>query len=161
MAPDALTNTLAIAERCHVKLDLGRNKIPEFRVPGGMTSDQYLRKLSTEGLLRRLEEMRKRSEKIRPEEKEAYRKRLEFELTVIENTGFSGYFLIVWDFIRFAKEQGIPVGPGRGSAAGSLVAYALRITEIDPLPYGLLFERFLNPERISLPDIDCDFCKVV
>jgi DNA polymerase-3 subunit alpha len=158
-APDALTNTLAIAERCHVRLDLGRNRIPEFRVPGGMTSDQFLRKLSTEGLLRRFEEMRVRSGKIRTGEEEAYRKRLEFELTVIETTGFSGYFLIVWDFIRFAKEQGIPVGPGRGSAAGSLVAYALRITEIDPLPYGLLFERFLNPERISLPDIDCDFCK--
>jgi len=158
-ASDALTNTLAIAERCQVKLDLGRHRIPEFRVPGGMTSDQYLRKLSTEGLLRRFEEMRARSGKVRPEEEEAYRKRLEFELTVIESTGFSGYFLIVWDFIRFAKEQGIPVGPGRGSAAGSLVAYVLRITEIDPLPYGLLFERFLNPERISLPDIDCDFCK--
>ncbi|MGZ8448173.1 MAG: DNA polymerase III subunit alpha [Candidatus Deferrimicrobiaceae bacterium] len=158
IAPDALKNTLAIAERCLVTLDLGHNKIPEFPVPEGMTSDQYLRKLSAEGLIRRLQEKRRRAERIGPEE-EAYRKRLEYELTVIENTGFSGYFLIVWDFIRFAKEQGIPVGPGRGSAAGSLVAYALRITEVDPLSYGLLFERFLNPERISLPDIDCDFCK--
>ncbi len=159
VAPDALTNTLAIAERCLVKLDLGRSKIPEFRVPEGMTSEQYLRKLATEGLLRRFQEMRKRSGKFRGEEEEHYRRRLEYELAVIENTGFAGYFLIVWDFIRFAKEQGIPVGPGRGSAAGSLVAYCLRITEVDPLSYGLLFERFLNPERISLPDIDCDFCK--
>ena len=159
VAPDALTNTLAIAERCLVTLDLGHNKIPEFRVPEGMTSEQYLRKLATEGLLRRLQEKKKRSGRIGPEEQETYRKRLEYELVVIENTGFSGYFLIVWDFIRFAKEQGIPVGPGRGSAAGSLVAYCLRITEVDPLSYGLLFERFLNPERISLPDIDCDFCK--
>jgi DNA polymerase-3 subunit alpha len=142
-----------------VKLDLGRSKIPEFRVPEGMTSEQYLRKLATEGLLRRFQEMRKRSGKFRGEEEEHYRRRLEYELAVIENTGFAGYFLIVWDFIRFAKEQGIPVGPGRGSAAGSLVAYCLRITEVDPLSYGLLFERFLNPERISLPDIDCDFCK--
>jgi DNA polymerase-3 subunit alpha len=159
VAPDALRNTLAIAERCDVKLDLGNNKIPEFQVPEGMTSEKYLRKLATEGLVRRFQEMRKRSGRIGPEEEETYRKRLSFELAVIENTGFSGYFLIVWDFIRFAKEQGIPVGPGRGSAAGSLVAYSLRITEVDPLAYGLLFERFLNPERISLPDIDCDFCK--
>ena len=159
VAPDALKNTVAIAERCNVKLDLGHNKIPEFQVPEGMTSDQYLRKLATDGLLRRFQEMRTRSGKIGPETEENYRKRLEYELTVIGKTGFSGYFLIVWDFIRFAKEQGIPVGPGRGSAAGSLVAYSLRITEVDPLTYGLLFERFLNPERISLPDIDCDFCK--
>ncbi len=159
VAPDALKNTVAIAERCNVKLDLGHNRIPEFQVPEGMTSDRYLRKLATDGLLRRFQEMRTRSGKIGPEAEENYRKRLEFELRVIENTGFSGYFLIVWDFIRFAKEQGIPVGPGRGSAAGSLVAYSLRITEVDPLTYGLLFERFLNPERISLPDIDCDFCK--
>jgi DNA polymerase-3 subunit alpha len=158
VAPDALTNTLAIAERCLVNLELGRNRIPEFRVPDGMTSERYLRKLSEEGLLRRFQEMRKRSGKLRGEE-DHYRRRLEYELGVIEKTGFAGYFLIVWDFIRFAKEQGIPVGPGRGSAAGSLVAYCLRITEIDPLSYGLLFERFLNPERISLPDIDCDFCK--
>jgi DNA polymerase-3 subunit alpha len=159
VAPDALKNTVAIAERCLVKLDLGQNKIPEFQVPEGMTSDQYLRKLASDGILRRFQEMRTRSGKIGPEAEESYRKRFEYELKIIENTGFSGYFLIVWDFIRFAKEQGIPVGPGRGSAAGSLVAYALRITEVDPLAYGLLFERFLNPERISLPDIDCDFCK--
>lgn len=158
-APDALKNTMAIAERCRVKLDLGRNKIPEFQVPEGMTSERYLRALSEEGLSRRFLEKRRRGDKVGPPEESLYRKRLDFELSVIEASGFSGYFLIVWDFIRHAKETGIPVGPGRGSAAGSLVAYALRITEIDPIPYGLIFERFLNPERISLPDVDCDFCK--
>jgi len=159
VAPDALRNTLAIAERCRVTLDLGQNKIPEFQVPAGMTSEGYLRKLASEGLRRRFEETKRRGTALSSKDEEAYRKRLDYELSVIENTGFSGYFLIVWDFIRYAKEEGIAVGPGRGSAAGSLVAYALRITEVDPLPYGLLFERFLNPERISLPDIDCDFCK--
>lgn len=159
VAPEALSNTLAIAERCAVRLDLGRNRIPEFRVPDGMTSEGYLRRLAGEGLSRRFEEMRRRTGTFSARDEAPYRTRLEFELSVIEKTGFSGYFLIVWDFIRFAKERGIPVGPGRGSAAGSLVAYCLRITEVDPLPYGLLFERFLNPERISLPDIDCDFCK--
>jgi len=159
VAPDALRNTLAIAERCRVTLDLGKNRIPEFHVPDGMTSERYLRQLAVDGLRRRFEEMKKRGLPLSSKEEEPYRKRLEYELSVIEKTGFSGYFLIVWDFIRHAKEEGIAVGPGRGSAAGSLVAYALRITEVDPLPYGLLFERFLNPERISLPDIDCDFCK--
>ncbi len=158
-APDALKNTMAIAERCSVKLDLGKNKIPAFQVPKGTTAEQYLRTLSVEGMARRFQEKRKRGEKISGENETAYRKRLEYELSVIDQSGFSGYFLIVWDFIRHAKEKGIPVGPGRGSAAGSLAAYALRITEIDPIPHGLLFERFLNPERISLPDVDCDFCK--
>ncbi len=158
-APDAIRNTLAIAERCRVGLDLGVNKIPEFRVPDGMTSEQYIRRLSAEGLERRFDEMRRRGAKLSAAAEAAYRRRLDYELSVIEKTGFSGYFLIVWDFIRFAKDRAIPVGPGRGSAAGSLVAYALRITEVDPIPYDLLFERFLNPERISLPDIDCDFCK--
>jgi DNA polymerase-3 subunit alpha len=159
VAPDALKNTMAIAERCKVTLDLGHNKIPAFQVPEGMTSELYLRNLSVEGLARRFQEKRRRGEKINAGEESVYRKRLDFELSVIEASGFSGYFLIVWDFIRHAKEKGIPVGPGRGSAAGSLVAYSLRITEIDPIPHGLLFERFLNPERISLPDVDCDFCK--
>jgi DNA polymerase-3 subunit alpha len=158
-APDAIRNTMAIAERCKVALDLGRNKIPAFQVPQGMTAEQYLRNLSVEGMARRYQEKRKRGENVSGEDETAYRKRLEYELSVIAQSGFSGYFLIVWDFIRHAKEKGIPVGPGRGSAAGSLVAYALRITEIDPIPHGLLFERFLNPERISLPDVDCDFCK--
>ena len=158
-APEALSNTMAIAELCNVKLDLGKNKIPAFRVPEGRTADQYLRALSEEGLGRRFQEKRRRGEKVASGDEGTYRKRLDFELSVIAQSGYSGYFLIVWDFIRHAKEKGIPVGPGRGSAAGSLVAYALRITEIDPIPYGLLFERFLNPERISLPDVDCDFCK--
>ncbi|MGE5188627.1 MAG: DNA polymerase III subunit alpha [Gemmatimonadota bacterium] len=159
VAPEAIRNTLAIAERCRVGLDLGINKIPEFRVPDGLTSEQYLRRLGVEGLERRFDEMRARGAKLSGAAEAAYRKRLDYELSVIEKTGFSGYFLIVWDFIKFAKDRSIPVGPGRGSAAGSLVAYALRITEVDPIPYDLLFERFLNPERISLPDIDCDFCK--
>jgi DNA polymerase-3 subunit alpha len=158
-APDALKNTMAIAERCKVALDLGKNKIPAFQVPEGMTSEGYLRNLGIEGLARRFQEKRKRGENVGKDDEAAYRKRLDYELSVIDQSGFSGYFLIVWDFIRHAKEKGIPVGPGRGSAAGSLVAYALRITEIDPIPHGLLFERFLNPERISLPDVDCDFCK--
>jgi DNA polymerase-3 subunit alpha len=158
--PESLKNTLAIAERCSVKLDLGKNKIPAFQVPDGVKSEEeYLRHLTFEGLTRRFQEKARRGEKISAEEEKAYRKRLEYELSVIEQSGYSGYFLIVWDFIRHAKEMGIPVGPGRGSAAGSLVAFALRITEIDPIPYGLLFERFLNPERVSLPDVDCDFCK--
>ncbi|MGE5699821.1 MAG: DNA polymerase III subunit alpha, partial [Deltaproteobacteria bacterium] len=158
-APDAIRNTMAIAERCKVALDLGKNKIPAFQVPDGMTSEGYLRNLSVQGMERRFLEKRKRGENVTKETEAAYRKRLEYELSVINQSGYSGYFLIVWDFIRHAKEKGIPVGPGRGSAAGSLVAYSLRITEIDPIPHGLLFERFLNPERISLPDVDCDFCK--
>ena len=159
IAPDALKNTMAIAERCKVTLELGKNKIPAFQVPEGLTSEEYIRKLCIDGLARRFQEKRRRGEKISAEDEATYRKRLDYELSVIANSGFSGYFLIVWDFIRHAKETGIPVGPGRGSAAGSLAAYVLRITEIDPIPYGLLFERFLNPERISLPDVDCDFCK--
>jgi DNA polymerase III subunit alpha len=160
VAPEALRNTLAVAERCNVTLDLGRSKIPEFQVPEGITSEGYLRRLSLEGLEARLREKGRLGFAVSAETERTYRSRLEMELSVIERTGFAGYFLIVWDFIRFAKEQDIPVGPGRGSAAGSLVAYCLRITEVDPIPYGLLFERFLNPERISLPDVDCDFCKI-
>jgi DNA polymerase-3 subunit alpha len=159
VAPEAIRNTLAIAERCRVALDLGRNKIPAFDIPEGMTADGYLKALCLEGLDRRFQEKRKRGEKVAPDAGEIYRRRLDYELSVISSSGFPGYFLIVWDFIRFAKQSGIPVGPGRGSAAGSLAAYCLRITEVDPIPYGLLFERFLNPERISLPDVDCDFCK--
>jgi DNA polymerase-3 subunit alpha len=159
VAPDALTNTLAIAERCSVKIELGVNKIPEFSLPPGETSNGRLRKDAVAGLGERLEERRIREGEMPASKEEEYRRRLEFELSVIDKTGFSSYFLIVADFINFAKRQGIPVGPGRGSAAGSLVAFCLRITEVDPIPYKLLFERFLNPERISLPDIDCDFCK--
>jgi len=159
VAPDALSNTLAIAERCRVEIELGVNKIPEFALPPGETSNGRLRQDATEGLSGRLSERRIREGELAAGVEEEYQRRLEYELSVIEKTGFSGYFLIVADFIKFAKRQGIPVGPGRGSAAGSLVAFCLRITEVDPIPYKLLFERFLNPERISLPDIDCDFCK--
>jgi DNA polymerase-3 subunit alpha len=158
-APEALRNTLRIAERCHVDIELGHNKIPEFALPPGVSSEGYLEELATRGLDRRLEEHRRKEGELSKATVEEYRHRLSYELSVIGETGFPGYFLIVADFIGYAKDRGIPVGPGRGSAAGSLVAYALRITDIDPIPYKLLFERFLNPERVSLPDIDCDFCK--
>ncbi len=147
--PEALSNTVAIAQRCNVELDLGRTLLPEYDVPKGKTLDQYLEELCREGIDRRY-----------PDVTPVVEARLDHELGVIRKTGFSGYFLVVWDFIQFAKREGIKVGPGRGSAAGSIVAYALGITDIDPLKYGLLFERFLNPERVSMPDIDIDFCYV-
>jgi DNA polymerase-3 subunit alpha len=149
--PESLSNTIAIAERCNLKLDFGTSKFPEYPPPEGKTRRQYLRELCEAGMQKRFGE-RGRSD---PE----LRARLTKELEVIESTGFVSYFLIVWDFIHFAKQSGIPVGPGRGSAAGSLIAYVLEITDIDPLKFGLLFERFLNPERISPPDIDVDFCE--
>jgi len=158
-APEAIRNTLEIAERCNVKLSLGENRIPKFPVPEGKTPEGYLREKAEEGLAARFEEKRRRGEGLTKTQEKEYRKRLAYELSVIEKMGFPGYFLIVWDFIAFARGNGIPVGPGRGSAAGSLVAYSLRITELDPIPHSLLFERFLNPDRISLPDIDSDFCK--
>lgn len=145
--PEAIENTFKIAERCQVDLDFDHLHLPYFEVPEGFTNEEYLRKLTTEGLKERYEKP----------SKEAL-DRLEFELNTIETMGYVDYFLIVWDFIRFAKENKIPVGPGRGSAAGSLVSYTLGITDIDPLKYDLLFERFLNPERVSMPDIDIDFC---
>ncbi|OGC00582.1 MAG: DNA polymerase III subunit alpha [candidate division NC10 bacterium RIFCSPLOWO2_12_FULL_66_18] len=145
--PETLKNTIAVAERCNLELKFGQILLPKYTVPEGYTLDTYLRKLAEEGL-------RKRFENPGPEVIE----RLNRELQVIEKMGFAGYFLVVWDFISFARSRGIPVGPGRGSAAGSLVAYCLGITNIDPLRYGLLFERFLNPERISMPDMDIDFC---
>ena len=147
--PDALATTLEIAEKCDLKLVLGENKFPAYTVPEGETREAYLRRLCEEGLVRRFGE--------RAQEPEL-RQRLDFELDVLGKTGFTSYFLIVWDFIDYAKRNGIPVGPGRGSAAGSLIAYVLGITDLDPLRYGLFFERFLNPERISPPDIDIDFC---
>ena len=156
----ALENTLAIAERCDVTIGEGSFHLPEFPVPSGQTVDSYFESVVREGLDRRLEELRRRDPRIlerRPPE--VYLERLRYEAEVIRRMGFSGYFLIVWDFIRNARENGIPVGPGRGSAAGSLVSYALRITDIDPLEYDLLFERFLNPERVSMPDIDTDICQ--
>ncbi len=147
-APEAVTNSLAIAERCNLELEFGKPHLPHFQPPGGMTNEQYLKQLCEEGLRRRF------GSPIAPE----VRERLEHELGLIGHMGFVGYFLIVWDFIHYAKDKGIPVGPGRGSAAGSLVSYLLGITELDPLKHKLLFERFLNPERVGLPDIDIDFC---
>lgn len=145
--PEALENTLRIAERCDVSLDFEQILLPDYEVPAGYDLDSYLEKLCEEGVGKRYKE-------VTPE----IRKRLRHELDVIKKTGFSGYFLVVWDFVKFAKENGIRVGPGRGSAAGSIVSYVLGITNVDPLAHGLLFERFLNPERISMPDIDIDFC---
>ncbi|HTG53936.1 MAG TPA: DNA polymerase III subunit alpha, partial [Gemmatimonadaceae bacterium] len=154
--PDALRATMAIAERCsQLKLDLGKPMLPNFNVPEGFDTEGYFRHVAREGLQRRFEELAAQGKKI---DREAYARRLETELDVIAKMKFPGYFLIVWDFIRHAKENGIPVGPGRGSGAGSIVAYAMRITDLDPIPYNLLFERFLNPERISMPDFDVDFC---
>jgi DNA polymerase III subunit alpha len=145
--PEALASTLEIAERCDVEIELGKQLIPRFECPDGMVERDYVRQLVMDGLTWRFGN---------PIPAEAL-ERAEYELGVIERMGYSGYFLIVWDFIKYARDHGIPVGPGRGSAAGSLVAYALRITDIDPLRYDLLFERFLNPERVSMPDIDVDF----
>ena len=147
--PETLAQTLEIAGKCDLKIELGVNKFPAYTVPEGETREGYLRRLCDEGMVRRFEE-RANDPKLR--------ERLDFELDVLNKTGFTSYFLITWDFIDYAKRNGIPVGPGRGSAAGSLIAYVLGITDLDPLKYGLFFERFLNPERISPPDIDVDFC---
>jgi DNA polymerase III subunit alpha len=155
----AIENTLRIAERCNLTIPMGSFHLPEFPVPAGESLQSYFERVTREGLAERLAHLRKRRlQGLVKYPEEVYLLRLETELQVIERMGFPGYFLIVWDFIRHAREHAIPVGPGRGSAAGSLVSYALRITDIDPLQYDLLFERFLNPERISLPDIDIDFC---
>jgi DNA polymerase III subunit alpha len=145
--PEALANTVRIAGECTLEIPALKPQFPQYEVPAGKTPDGYLAELALAGL----------AERFNPVPREAAQ-RLEFELSVITSMGFTGYFLIVWDFIRFAKESGIAVGPGRGSGAGSLVAYSLKITDIDPLRYGLLFERFLNPERVSMPDFDIDFC---
>jgi DNA polymerase III subunit alpha len=153
-----LVTTLEIAEKCSgLKLDLGKPMLPNFQVPDGYTTESYFRHLAWEGLQRRIDEgmYSPAGTRLKLVDCEA---RLAFELDVIAKMKFPGYFLIVWDFIRFAKEKGIPVGPGRGSGAGSLVAYALRITDIDPIRHGLIFERFLNPDRVSMPDFDIDFC---
>jgi DNA polymerase-3 subunit alpha len=151
--PEALQNSLEIAERCNLELRFEEYHLPRFKPPTGESLDHYLDKTTQEGLERRFLYTAESSEG-----RERYLKRLHEELSIINSTGFAGYFLIVADFINYAKERGIPVGPGRGSAAGSLVAYSLGITDIDPLAYDLIFERFLNPERISPPDIDVDFC---
>ena len=146
-APEAIENTHKIAERCNVEFTFGEYHLPEFIPPEGKSNSQYLREVCQAGLAKRYDD-------ITPELQE----RLNYELDVIENMGYVEYFLIVWDFINYAKTNGIMVGPGRGSAAGSLVAYCLQITDIDPIRYSLIFERFLNPERVSMPDIDIDFC---
>ncbi len=153
--PAALEATREIADRCNVTLDLGNHYLPAFPVPEGHTLHSYLEYEAVQGLERRFAEFRAQGLTF---DEAVYRDRLMTEVKIICNMDFPGYFLVVWDFIRHAKEQGIPVGPGRGSGAGSLVAYALRITDIDPIPYDLLFERFLNPERVSMPDFDVDFC---
>ncbi len=145
--PEAVPTSVEIAERCHVEMELGKMLIPRFQTPDGEPEADYLRELATAGLRERYGD---------PVPAEAM-ERLELELSVIEKMGFAAYFLIVWDFVRFAKDSGIAVGPGRGSAAGSIVSYSLRITDVDPIEYDLLFERFLNAERISMPDIDIDF----
>ncbi len=146
-ALEALENTHKIAERCHVEIEFGVTKLPKYDVPDGYTSWEYLNKLCFEGL----------AERYQPVSNEL-KERLEYELSTIKNMGYVDYFLIVWDFIKYARDNDIMVGPGRGSAAGSLVAYTLGITKLDPIKYDLLFERFLNPERVSMPDIDVDFC---
>ena len=155
--PEAIENTVEIAKRCNVQLSLDQHFLPDFPVPEGMTIAQFLTQESREGLEKRLATLFGQ-ESERQDKRETYDQRLQIELDVINEMGFPGYFLIVADFIHWAKNNDIPVGPGRGSGAGSLVAYALEITDIDPLQYDLLFERFLNPERVSLPDFDVDFC---
>ncbi len=146
-AIDAVENTQKIAERCQVDIEFGVTKLPDFSVPEGFTTYEYLRKLCYDGIKERYKTVT-----------EELKERLEYELNVIKDMGYVEYFLIVWDYIRFAREQGISVGPGRGSAAGSIVSYSIGITNIDPIRYNLIFERFLNPERVSMPDIDVDFC---
>ncbi|MET0153034.1 MAG: DNA polymerase III subunit alpha [Candidatus Binatia bacterium] len=155
--PEAVANTLAIAERCDVELEFGRYQFPVFQTPSGESLEAHLERSALAGLERRLAPRRVQPE-WSAEREAAYQDRLAFELATVCEMGFAGYFLIVADFIGEAKRRGIPVGPGRGSGAGSLVAYALDVTDLDPIPYGLLFERFLNPERKSMPDIDVDFC---
>ena len=158
-APDVLSRTLAIAERCSTRLEKVSNPFPHFDVPAGYTLDSYFEHVTREGFARRLDTLRNLQAQGRVKHSIAeYEQRLARELAIIQQMQFSGYFLIVWDFIRYAKENNIPVGPGRGSAAGSLVSYSMNITDLDPLQHELFFERFLNPERISMPDIDIDFC---
>src|SRR5687767_5725531 len=157
---DALRNTRLIADRCNVTIPQGQNHLPSFGVPEGFTLDQYFEHVAREGFAQRMGRIRQlaASGRLRHTVDE-YRRRLEYEIEMIKTMGYVGYFLIVWDFIRYAREEGIPVGPGRGSAAGSLVAWCMRITDVDPIDFDLIFERFLNPERISMPDIDVDFCE--
>ena len=159
-SPAAISRTMEIAERCNLTLHKVENPFPDFAVPQGHTAESYFEEVCRAGYKKRLETSIRRLEtrgELRTPIHE-YDARLEREIAIIQQMNYSGYFLIVWDFIKYARDHGIPVGPGRGSAAGSLVAYAMEITNIDPLQGGLIFERFLNPERVSLPDIDVDFC---
>jgi DNA polymerase-3 subunit alpha len=156
--PSALANTVEIARRCNLSLVLGKPQLPNYPTPGGMPIEAYFRLASKEGLEERLRHLYP-DEARREQQRPRYQDRLDFEIATILKMGFPGYFLIVGDFINWAKNNGCPVGPGRGSGAGSLVAYALKITDLDPLEYNLLFERFLNPERVSMPDFDIDFCQ--
>ena len=156
---DAVERTVEVAEGCGLDLDFSTFHLPEFPVPAGETLDSYFARVARDGLDERLRELHQRgSRSLARLGPEVYRQRLETEIAIIQKMGFPGYFLVVWDFIKYSRDQDIPVGPGRGSAAGSLVSYSLRITDVDPLQYDLLFERFLNPDRISMPDIDIDFC---
>jgi DNA polymerase-3 subunit alpha len=152
--PQALANSVEIARRCNLEIELGRTRLPAFPTPPGVTLEQYLEAQAQAGLAKRIDELGVPAESVA-----RYRERLAFEIRTIVQMGFAGYFLIVADFINWAKGNGVPVGPGRGSGAGSLVAYSLGITDLDPLRYDLLFERFLNPERVSMPDFDIDFCQ--
>ena len=164
--PEACDNTEIIAQRCNVEFEFGKLHLPEFTAPDGMTNNDYLRKLCEKGIKERYSSEAGTLKAVKGDiyrgvtevSETELRQRLEYELSTIEEMGYVEYFLIVWDFINYAKQQGIMVGPGRGSAAGSIVAYTLRITDIDPIKYNLIFERFLNPERVSMPDIDVDFC---
>lgn len=149
--PEAIQNTLMVAEKCNLELEFGHYHLPTYPVPEGYTAKSYFEHVARAGLEKRLSSMNVNCK--------AYTDRLEYEIAIIERMGFPGYMLLVWDFINHARSEGIPVGPGRGSVAGSTVAWAMNITEVDPIPYGLLFERFLNPDRISMPDIDMDFCQ--
>jgi DNA polymerase-3 subunit alpha len=158
--PDALANTVRIAERCDVTLPSGTNHLPTFAVPDGFTIDSYFEHVVREGFKERLPRLKQLAAAGRLKYAiDEYERRLDYELDVIRKTGFQGYLLIVWDFIRYAREAGIPVGPGRGSAAASVAAWCMKIADVDPIDFDLLFERFLNPERISMPDIDVDFCE--
>ncbi|MEE2799369.1 MAG: DNA polymerase III subunit alpha, partial [Pseudomonadota bacterium] len=156
--PEALENSVEIAKRCNIDVQLGTYFLPEFPIPDGLTIEEYFKKVSFEGLEERLKVILPPDTPDYEAKRQVYIDRLNFELDIINQMGFPGYFLIVMDFIKWAKGNGVPVGPGRGSGAGSLVAYSLLITDLDPLAYDLLFERFLNPERISMPDFDVDFC---
>ena len=147
-----------IAKRCNIDIEIGTYYLPKYPIPEGMLMDDYFRKVSYDGLEERLAILLDKDDAEYEAKRQKYIDRLEFELDIIIQMGFPGYFLIVMDFIKWGKENGVPVGPGRGSGAGSLVAYVQKITDLDPLEYDLLFERFLNPERVSMPDFDIDFC---